>query len=157
MRRDLGDGYELDDDRDRVDAAAVHAYLSAESYWAAGRSLETVEQLVRDSFRVIGLYQHDEQVGFCRVVSDGSVLAYLADVYVLDSHRGRGLGVELVREAVVNGAPVRRWLLHTRDAHALYAKFGFGPPSDRVMEVSALDLRDPLAEDLTLPLGEAPS
>lgn len=156
MRRDLGGGYELDDDRERVDAAAVHAYLSEDSYWASGRSAEVVEQLLRDSHRVIGLYHGGRQVGFARVVSDGAIVAYLADVYVLAEHRGRGLGVELVREAVVNGAPVRRWLLHTRDAHALYAKFGFGPASERVMEVSALDLRDPLAEDLSLPLGEAP-
>lgn len=155
MRRDLGDGYELDDDPERVDAAAVHAFLSERSYWAAGRTLDAVEQLLRDSYRVIGLYHGGEQIGFARVVSDGSVVAYLADVYVLAEHRGRGLGVELVREAVVNAAPVRRWLLHTRDAHALYAKFGFGPPSDRVMELSSLDLRDPLAEDLTLPLGES--
>jgi GNAT superfamily N-acetyltransferase len=154
MRRELGDGYELDDDRDRIDTTAVHRYLSIDSYWAAGRSIETVEQLVRDSHSVIGLYHDGVQVGFCRVVSDGSIVAYLADVYVLADHRGRGLGVELVREAVVNGPPVRRWMLHTRNAHPLYAKFGFGPPSDRLMEMDARDLRDPLAEDLELPLEE---
>lgn len=154
MRRDLGDGYELDDDRDRIDTAAVHRYLSVDSYWATGRAVETVEQLVRDSHRVIGLYHHGVQVGFCRVVSDGSIVAYLADVYVLDDHRGRGLGVELVREAVVNGPPVGRWLLHTRDAHPLYAKFGFGPASDRLMELDVRDRRDPLAEDLELPLRD---
>jgi GNAT superfamily N-acetyltransferase len=68
------------------------------------------------------------------VLSDGRI-AYLADVYVLAEHRGRGLGVELVREAVDDG-PQRdlRWLLHTKDAHGLYAKFGFGPPSDRLLE-----------------------
>ena len=85
-------------------------------------------------------------------------MAYLADVYVLPAHRGRGLGVALVREAVVFGPPVRRWMLHTADAHAMYAKFGFGPPSDRVMELNTTLLRDPLAAEdsaaeLELPLA----
>lgn len=157
--RDLGDGYELDDDRDRIDLRAVHAYLAHDSYWAAGRPFEVVDQQMRDSFRVVGLYRGAAQVGYCRVVSDASNLAYLADVYVLPDHRGRGLGVELVREAIVNGPPVRRWLLHTRDAQALYAKFGFGPASERVMELDMRDLVDPgvaageVAEELDLELG----
>lgn len=158
MRRDLGDGYELDDDRRRIDVTAVHAYLSSESYWARGRAHETVAQLVRDSWGVVGLYHRGVQVGFCRIVSDGSVVGYLADVYVLPAHRGRGLGLALVREAVVLGPPVRRWLLHTADAHALYAKFGFGPPSERVMELDTRLLHDPLAAEdsaaeLELPLA----
>ena len=155
--RDLGDGYQLDDDRDRIDLVAVHRYLAYDSYWAEGRPSEVVDQQMRDSHRVVGLYCGDVQVGYCRVVSDGSNLAYLADVYVLAEHRGRGLGIELVREAVVNGPRVRRWLLHTKDAHALYAKFGFGPPSDRVMELDMRDLIDPDAaaavEELELELG----
>jgi GNAT superfamily N-acetyltransferase len=154
--RDLGDGYQLDDDRDRVDLHAVHAYLAFESYWAEGRSFEVVDQQMRDSFRVVGLYCLGAQVGYCRTVSDGSNLAYLADVYVLPAHRGRGLGIELVREAIVNGPPVRRWLLHTKDAHSMYAKFGFGPPSDRLMELDMRGLIDPdrapaeVAEELEL-------
>src|SRR5947209_13294147 len=148
--RDLGDGYQLDDDRDRVDVAAVHHYLSTQSYWAEGIALDRVDVGVRESHRVIGLYHHGAQVGYCRTVfSDGSGIAYLADVYVLDAHRGRGLGIELVREAVVNGPPVRRWLLHTKDAHGLYAKFGFGPPSERLMELDMRDIIDPLAEAAT--------
>jgi len=144
--RDLGDGYQLDDARDRIDLVAVHDYLANHSYWAAGRPFEVVDQQCRDAFRVVGLYHHGAQVGYCRIVSDASHVAYLADVYVLDEHRGRGLGIELVREAVVNGPPVRTWLLHTADAHGLYAKFGFGPPSDRVMELRMSDLVDPLAD-----------
>ena len=74
-------------------------------------------------------------MGFCRAVSDDASLAYLADVYVLPEHRGRGLGVELVREMIDNGPyAARRWLLHTRDAHELYRRFGFGPPGERLME-----------------------
>jgi len=150
-QRDLGDGYQLDDARDRVDLRAVHDYLATQSYWAAGRPYEMVAQQMRDSFRVLGLYKDGTQVGYCRTVSDGSNLAYLADVYVLDAHRGHGLGVELVREAIVNGPPVRRWLLHTKDAHSLYAKFGFGPPSERLMELDVHDLVDPLAEAVEEP------
>jgi GNAT superfamily N-acetyltransferase len=134
MIRELGDGYELDDDPNRIDLDAVHAYLSR-SYWAEGRPRGTVERLVRSAQRVVGLYADGRQVGFCRAVTDDASLAYLADVYVLPEHRGRGLGVELVREMIDNGPyAARRWLLHTRDAHQLYRRFGFGPPGERLME-----------------------
>ena len=135
MRRDLGDGYELDDDPERVDVDAVHAFISGESYWAAGRMRAVVERLVHDADRVVGLYNDGAQVGFCRAASDGANVVYLADVYVLAEHRGRGLGLELVREMIDNGPLAdRTWLLHTRDMHALYAKLGFGPPGERLME-----------------------
>jgi len=134
-RRQLAGGYELDDDRGRIDVREVRRYLSEDSYWASGRSLEAVERAVRYSARGVGLYLEGRQVGFCRVVSDGVAMAYLADVYVLPEQRGRGLGAEMVREAVENGPHAGlKWLLHTRDAHSLYARFGFGPPwssSDR--------------------------
>jgi GNAT superfamily N-acetyltransferase len=134
MRRELPDGFELDDDPARVDLDAVWEFLSTEAYWGRERSREVVERQIDEASRVIGLYREGQQVGFARVLSDGRI-AYLADVYVLADHRGRGLGVELVREAVDDG-PQRdlRWLLHTKDAHGLYAKFGFGPPSDRLLE-----------------------
>lgn len=134
MRRELGDGYELDDDPGRIDVDAVHAFLTR-SYWAEGRSRATVERLVRSAQRVVGLYHDSGQIGFCRAVSDDASLAYLADVYVLPEHRGRGLGVELVREMIDNGPYAsRRWLLHTRDAQELYRRFGFGAPGERLME-----------------------
>jgi predicted N-acetyltransferase YhbS len=135
MIRTLDGGYELDDDPERIDVDAVHYYLAKESYWAQGRARETVERLVREATRVVGLYKDDRQVGFARAFSDGVALAYLADVYVLPEHRGRGLGVELVRELVENGhlAGVK-WLLHTSDAHDLYGRFGFTEPDERVMQ-----------------------
>ena len=135
MRRDLADGYELDDDPGRIDVDAVHDFLSNHAYWAQGRPRETVEQTVREASRVVGLYADGRQIGFARAFTDGVAAVYLADVYVLPEFRGRGLGVELVRE-MVEGSPWadQKWLLHTRDAHNLYRRFGFGAPSERVME-----------------------
>jgi GNAT superfamily N-acetyltransferase len=135
VRRDLGNGYELDDDRTRIDRDAVHAYLGGESYWAKGRTRERQDELIDASQHVVGLYGDGRQVGFARAVDCfGAGFVYLADVYVLDECRGRGLGVELVREIVENGPYAgSRWVLHTRDAHSLYEKLGFGP-NERLME-----------------------
>src|SRR5919198_2883431 len=136
VKRDLGDGYELDDDPGRIDLAAVHAYISNESYWAKGRPLETQAEMNRAAARVVDLYKDGRQVGFTRTaLVAGMQVAYLYDVYVLEEHRGRGLGEELVRETVDRGPySGYRWLLDTRDAHSLYAKFGFGRPGERLME-----------------------
>lgn len=135
MRRELAEGIELDDDPARVDIDAVHDFLANHAYWAKGRPRETVERTVREASRVVGLYADGRQIGFARAFTDGVAAVYLADVYVLPGYRGRGLGVELVRE-MVEGSPWadRKWLLHTRDAHELCRRFGFGPPSERVME-----------------------
>jgi RimJ/RimL family protein N-acetyltransferase len=136
VKRELPDGYELDDDPDRIDIDAVHAYISGESYWGQGRPREMVARVVRKADRVVGLYKYGDLVGFCRAVTDeGARVAYLADVYVLAEHRGRGLGLEIVREMVDNGPLAgNTWLLHTRDMHRLYAKVGFGLPGERLME-----------------------
>jgi GNAT superfamily N-acetyltransferase len=135
VRRSLPGGLELDDDRDRIDVDAVHDYLSNESYWAAGRSKSDVGQSIADAARVVGLYDGPEQVGFARVISDRIHVSHLCDVYVLPAYRGRGLGVELVREAVDNGPYSKlNWTLATKDAHGLYARFGFMAPDDKVMQ-----------------------
>jgi uncharacterized protein YceH (UPF0502 family)/N-acetylglutamate synthase-like GNAT family acetyltransferase len=137
VRRALDGGFELDDDPARLDVAAIHRYLSEESYWASGCSRERVEASIAGSTRVIGLYRDGRQLGFARVISDGVTRAYLADVFVLAEARGRGLGTELVREAVEggghDGVP---FLLHTADAHALYERFGFERVGERLMERS---------------------
>jgi GNAT superfamily N-acetyltransferase len=128
MRRQLEGGFELDDDRARIDVDAVHAFISEQSYWGRGRTRELQERAIEGSARVVGLYAGAIQVGFARAVSDGATVAYLADVYVLPDHRGRGLGLELVRETVdgaVEGGADVRWLLHTADAQRLYEKLGF--------------------------------
>jgi GNAT superfamily N-acetyltransferase len=139
VTRDLGDGYELDDDRARLDREAVHAYLGGISYWAKGRTREQQDALIDASQHVVGLYKDGRQVGFARAVDCvGAGFVYLADVYLLEEHRGRRLGIELVREIVENGPYAgSRWVLHTRDAHALYAKLGFGP-NERLMERAAV-------------------
>jgi ribosomal protein S18 acetylase RimI-like enzyme len=136
VKRKLGEGFEVDDDPARIDVAAVHRFISEKSYWAAGRPYDVMARLVDGASRVVGLYDGDRQIGFCRAVAPGEVgPVYLADVYVLPEYRGRGLGVELVREMVENGPyDDRSWILHTADAHELYRKFGFAEPTERLME-----------------------
>lgn len=136
MRRELPGGFELDDDRERIDVEAVHAFISTESYWGLGRAREPVARAVAGSQRVLGLYHEDRQIGFARAISDGVTLAYLADVYVLEPYRGRGLGYELVREILDNSFDEVRWMLNTADAQGLYEKLGFseGKPPYPLME-----------------------
>jgi GNAT superfamily N-acetyltransferase len=138
MKKELPGGYELDDSAARIDVAAVHQFLSTQSYWAKGRPYEVQERLVRAANRVVGLYHEGRQIGFARTVSDGVTLAYLADVYVLPEYRGRGFGAMIIRFSVEEGPFARlRWVLHTVDAHGLYKKFGFAPPNARALERQA--------------------
>jgi GNAT superfamily N-acetyltransferase len=134
VKRDLGGGFELDDDPARIDREAVHAYLTR-SYWADGRTRHVQDELIDGAARVVGLYKDGKQVGFTRTLSDGHTQSYLADVYVLEGHRGRGLGVELVRFSVDEGPFARtKWFLHTADAHDLYRKVGFAEPGEKALE-----------------------
>jgi GNAT superfamily N-acetyltransferase len=135
VKRTLADGLELDDDKARVDRTEVHRYLCDESYWATGRTRDTQDRLIDEAARVVGLYDGDRQIGFCRAATDGVSFVYLADVYVLEQYRGRGLGEELVRE-MVEGTDMKhlKWLLHTSDMHPLYRKLGFDVPNTKVME-----------------------
>ncbi|HEX6625627.1 MAG TPA: GNAT family N-acetyltransferase [Pyrinomonadaceae bacterium] len=118
--------YTISTDRARLDIKAVHAFLSTSSYWAQGRSFETVARAVENSLP-FGLYDGERLLGFARVVTDHATFAWLADVYVLEEFRGEGLGKFLV-ETVLDHPDfrtLRRWLLGTRDAHGLYRRFGF--------------------------------
>jgi aspartate racemase len=117
----------VDTDPERLDLALIHGFLAA-SYWARGIPFEVVRRSLRGSL-CFGLYEGERQVGFARVVSDRATFAYLADVFVLDSHRGRGLS-RLLMDAVVAHPELqglRRWMLATRDAHGLYERYGFAP------------------------------
>jgi GNAT superfamily N-acetyltransferase len=122
-------GYEITTDRERIDVAAVHAFLT-ESYWSPGIGRETVERAIAGSMSFSLLAPDGTQAGFARVITDRATYAYLADVFVLEPHRGRGLGVWLVETVLAHPElqGLRRWALATGDAHGLYARFGFGPP-----------------------------
>ena len=134
--------YIIDTDPERLDPQAIHAYLTR-SYWSPGVSLEIVQRAMENSL-CFGLYcesadQVAEQVGYARVITDKATFAYLADVYVLEAHRGQGLSKRLI-EAVQSHPDLqglRRFLLATKDAHGLYAQFGFTPLANptRMMEV----------------------
>lgn len=128
--------YEVDADPSRIDLDAVCAFLRTEAYWARWRSDEVIRAQVRSAWRVVGGYAPDgTQVGFARAFSDGYALAYLADVYVLDGHRGRGLGKRIVRAMIDEGPGAKfRWMLHTADAHGLYRGFGFAEPDAQYLE-----------------------
>jgi GNAT superfamily N-acetyltransferase len=125
-RRD--DGYLLTDDRNRLDVETVHRWLSTDAYWAVGRTLDQMRAVI-DGSEPVGVYLDGRQVAFARVVTDGVLFAYLADVYVDRSCRGLGLGTWLVRtlrdDLAARG--VKRFLLATKDAHGVYAQIGFAP------------------------------
>lgn len=128
--------YELDDDVARVDRDVLWGFLSTDAYWARWRDRGDVERQLVNAWRVVGVYEPGgRMVGYARALSDGVALAYLADVFILPEARGDGLGVELVRTMIERGDGARfRWMLHTDDAHGLYAKFGFAPADGRYME-----------------------
>ncbi|HKC63983.1 MAG TPA: GNAT family N-acetyltransferase [Pyrinomonadaceae bacterium] len=118
--------YTISTDKERLDLSVIHDYLSNHSYWATGRSLETIRRSIEHSFS-FGVYKGEEQIGFARVVTDYATFAWIADVFILDQFRGQGLGTWLM-EVVIKHPELqgfRRWTLSTKDAHALYRKFGF--------------------------------
>jgi GNAT superfamily N-acetyltransferase len=120
-------GYEISTDRARLDIDLIHRFLSEESYWAKGRDRAIVERSIANSMP-FGLYLDGRQVGFARVVTDTVTFAWLADVFVLPEHRGRGLGKQLVETVLAHPelAHLKRWMLATGDAHELYRRYGFG-------------------------------
>jgi GNAT superfamily N-acetyltransferase len=121
------DSYEISTDRARLDVGLIHEFLRS-SYWSPGVPREVVEKSIRNSL-CFGAYLGPRQVGFARVVSDFATVAYVADVFVLPAHRGRGVSKRLMR-AILDHPELqglRRILLATRDAHGLYAQFGFEP------------------------------
>ena len=120
------DEYTISDERARLDMDVIHDFLNESSYWAQGRSRERVERSVAHSLP-FGVYRDGRQVGFARVVTDYATFAWLADVFVLDSERGRGVGKWLIETIIAHTdlREVRRWLLATRDAQELYRRFGF--------------------------------
>lgn len=119
------DGYTIDTDRGRLPMEIVARWLRT-TYWAATRPPEAIRRSWDNSALVFGLYRGEEIAGWARVVTDGVAVAYLADVFLVPEHRGRGLGLWLV-ETIVGHPDLAgvRWLLHTDDAHDLYRRVGF--------------------------------
>jgi len=118
----------ISSDRARMDVALIHRYLAVESYWATNVPRDVIERALEHSL-CFGAFDGDAQVGFARVITDYATFAYLADVFVTPSHRGRGISKEIMSAVMSHPAlqGLRRWHLVTRDAHGLYAQFGFAP------------------------------
>jgi GNAT superfamily N-acetyltransferase len=141
VRWSVGD-YEIDTARERLNIDVVWRYLAEESYWSVAIPRPVLERAIQGSL-CYGVYRGSEQVGFARLVTDYATYAYLMDVFVLAAHRERGLAKALL--GCITSHPelqgLRRWQLHTRDAHGLYAQFGFTPPADpaRLMEKADLE------------------
>lgn len=126
----------------RLDVTFIHRYL-VRSYWSEGITRAVVERALANSL-CFGVYESNEQVGFARVVTDYATFAYVADVFIIESHRGRGLS-KFLMECIVNDSRLqgfRRWILGTRDAHGLYAQYGFKPLAkpERFMEIHDPDV-----------------
>jgi GNAT superfamily N-acetyltransferase len=136
------DRYTVSTDPSRLDVGLIHRFLSEESYWAKGRPRDVTDRAIENSVP-FGVYLGDEQVAFARVVTDTVTFAWLADVFVMPEHRGRGVGKLLVESVL--GHPgfkgMKRWFLGTADAHGLYRQFGFSEPVNpgRLMSIETFD------------------
>ncbi len=118
--------YRITTDKTKLNLAMVHDFLSNQSYWAKHVPFDKVQQSVENSL-CFGVFHQDKQIGFARIISDFATIAYLADVFIVEGHRGKGLSKWLMETII--GYPglqgLRRWMLATADAHQLYAKYGF--------------------------------
>ncbi len=120
--------YTISTDRNRLNFDMIHHYLAKESYWAQGRPVAVMRTAIEHSL-CFGVYQGEQQIGFARVLTDYAISAYIADVFMLAAHQGHGLGKWLIQTILQTPKlqGITRWTLNTRDAHCLYAQFGFGP------------------------------
>lgn len=129
--------YNISTDSAHLNLDAIHAFLTT-SYWASGIPKHVVEKSIKNS-TCVGAYLQDKQVGFARIITDKATFAYLADVYVEVEHRGHGLAKRMVQALfdLPDSKELRRWMLFTRDAHAVYAPFGFKPANrpENIMEI----------------------
>lgn len=134
----IEDGFIFSDDKKKIDPKAVHRYLATQSYWAKDIPFETVKKSIDNSL-CFGIYKDALQIGFARWITDKSTFGYLADVYVEEPFRGKGLSKKLMSLMLFHKdlQGLRRYMLATRDAHGLYAQYGFEPIEnpDRLMAV----------------------
>jgi GNAT superfamily N-acetyltransferase len=137
--------FEISTEKKKLDVEMIHKFLSERSYWATGRSIETIERSIRNSL-CFGIYQGTRQVGFARVITDYATFAWIADVFVLEEMRGHGLAKWLMDILMAHPKlqKFRRWVLATKDAHELYRRYGF-------MELKKperwMERRDPATEE----------
>jgi GNAT superfamily N-acetyltransferase len=133
-------------DKSKLQLDIIHDYLSKKSYWASGIPIETVQKSIENSM-AFGVYLQQEneliQIGFCRIISDLATYAYLADVFVLEEYRGKGIS-KLLMEVILKHPDLqglRNWILGTRDAHGLYAQYGFKPldKPDSFMQIKVIN------------------
>jgi GNAT superfamily N-acetyltransferase len=134
--------YEFSTDKRRLDVDGIHAFLT-ESYWAPGIPKAIVQHAIEGSM-CFGVFHGAVQVGFARVITDKATFAYLADVFILDTHRGKGLSKRLMEYILAHPdlQGLRRFMLATNDAHGLYRRFGFTEPKNpaRFMEIVRPDV-----------------
>jgi GNAT superfamily N-acetyltransferase len=121
-------GFLISNNNSLLDIDVIFQYLSKESYWAKGITRERIQRSIDNSL-CFGVYHEKKQIGFARVITDKATFAYLADVFVLDAYRGKGLSKWLMQTVLAHPelTGLRRWVLATADAHGLYKQFGFGP------------------------------
>jgi len=126
----------ISDDKTKLDIELIHNFLST-SYWAEGRTIEAVKKSIEHSI-CFGVYKEDNQIGFARIVTDYTVIAYLMDVFILEEYRGKGFSKLLLTRIFEDDRfkRIKKWKLATKDAHSLYAQFGFSgiKNPDRLME-----------------------
>lgn len=134
--------YTITTDKDKLDVDFIHAFL-ASSYWAEGIPKEIIIRSIEGSL-CFGLYEKDRQIGFARMVTDKATFAYMADVFIDEKFRGRGLSKWLVGTMLSHPElqGLRRLMLATRDAHGLYTQFGFTPVAnpERLMQIVSPDI-----------------
>jgi N-acetylglutamate synthase-like GNAT family acetyltransferase len=135
--------YVISTDKQRLDIGVIHRFLAEESYWSPGIPRDVVERSIENSL-CFGVYDGEQQIGFARIVTDKSTFALVADVFILDSHRGQGLSRRLMQSIMEHAdlQGLRRLLLLTSDAHGLYKKFGFDEIGNawRFMEILRPDI-----------------
>ena len=119
-------GFCISTDKAKLDVDSIHGFLSTKAYWCLNIPKDTLITAIQNS-RCFGVYQNEKQIGFARVISDFSTIAYLGDVYILEEYRGKGLSKWLIETIMSdpNLQGLRRWILLTADAHGLYRQFGW--------------------------------
>ena len=144
---------EVSTNRARLDVGLIHRYLAQESYWSPGIPRELVERAIEHSF-CFGAFDGEAQIGFARVITDFATFAYVADVFVIASHRGRGVSKAIMR--AIREHPrlqgLRRWHLVTRDAHGLYEQFGF-----RALAIPERHMESTVANAYSAPPADSPA